>query len=341
MHVRPNQTPALISGAIIGRMSFLPYCLYIFLWSTFVYNVLAQWMWAFTLDDDGAVKPSGWLNSMGAIDFAGGSVIHISSGFAGLSAAFVIGRRKDTEIHPHNVPMVLQGASLLWFGWFGFNAGSAGAANGVAALAALNTHIAASACILTWMLIETLHKKTQTPVGAATAMVVGLVCVTPGCGYITPMASFAFGIIPAIFCYFAIEFKRYLRADDALDAFACHGVGGMVGCFLTGLFATSEVNGVSGAFYGRPILLGYQVLSIVIAAAYSFAATAAILLFLKYTIGIRVSEDVEDSGLDAAGHGTVAYGPKRDSKVEKVTPNDTVQEIITALPEVNEPYTIS
>jgi Amt family ammonium transporter len=301
-------TPALISGAIVGRMNFFAYCIYIFVWSLVVYNCLAQWMWSFTIDDNGVLIPNGWMNSMGAIDFAGGTVIHISSGFSALAAALVVGKRKQmSQVKPHNLPLVMQGATLLWFGWFGFNAGSAGAANGVACIAFLNTHVATCACVFAWLALETVHKKQQTAVGAATAMVVGLVAITPACGFVTPMASIAIGIVAAVVVYGSVFLKaRFLQVDDTLDAFCCHGLGGVVGTFMTGLFAKKSINGVDGAFYGRGILLGYQMLAIVVSASFSFAASGAMLLILKHTVGIRASDEDQEQGMDTA-HGETAY----------------------------------
>jgi Amt family ammonium transporter len=304
-------TPALISGAIVGRMTFPSYCLYIVLWSAFVYSTLAHWMWSDFLADDGTVRPLGWLRVMGAVDFAGGVVIHTSSGFAGLGAAMVIGPRKNKEQKPSNIPLVMQGAALLYFGWFGFNAGGAGASNGVAGIAFLNTHISASAAVVTWMLIETLHKGTQTAVGAAVAIVVGLVCVTPACGFITTMAAVAFGSIGAACSYIFIEVKtRYLKVDDALDAFACHGIGGIVGSILLGCFATKTIGGVDGAFYGRSELLLYQFIAVVCGASFSFVGTIVVLLAMKYTIGIRVSEEVEESCMDLDLGRKCTHAPK-------------------------------
>ena len=315
-------TPAIISGAVVGRMTFVSYCIFIFLWSTIVYNCLAQWMWSLTIQDNGNTSNLGWLRDLGAIDFAGGVVIHTSSGFAALAAALVLGERRNKDQDAHNIPLVMQGASLLYFGWFGFNAGSAGSAGGIASIAFLNTHISTASCILTWMFLETAHKKTQTPLGAAIAIVVGLVVITPGCGFVTPMASIAFGVIGAFACYGFLELKgRFLNVDDTLDAFACHGVGGVVGSLLTGCFATDSINGVNGAFYGRPSLLGYQLCACVVSASFSFFSTAAILLALKHTIGIRVAEDVEEKGIDMAHVDQDQYTRWQRNTVRQFTQN--------------------
>jgi Amt family ammonium transporter len=294
-------TPAIISGAVVGRMTFFSYCIFIFFWSTVVYNRLAHWMWCRTVNDQGHVVPLGWLGSLGAIDFAGGTVIHISSGFAALAAALVLGERRNKDTSAHNIPLVMQGASMLYFGWFGFNAGSALGANGLASVAFLNTHVSAASSILTWLILETIHKRTQTPLGAAFSMVVGLVVITPGCGFVTPMSAIGFGAIGALSSYGFIELKgRFLNVDDTLDAFACHGVSGVVGTLLTGCFATDSTNGINGAFFGNPLLLAHQLCAVVVSASFAFFSTAAILLALKYTIGIRVTEELEEIGIDTA-----------------------------------------
>jgi len=303
-------TPALISGAVVGRMKFSSYCLFVLLWTTFIYDPLAHWVWAFDIDPETyEPRASGWIGVMGAIDFAGGLVIHISSGCSALAAVLVLGKRHNAgeKLKPHNVPLVVLGASFLWFGWFGFNAGSAVAADGIAANAFITTHFATAVGFLTWIVLEAIFDKKASATGAATGAVAGLVCITPACGFVTPWASFFFGFFAALAVFGAIRLKERLEFDDTLDAFSCHGVGGIVGAFLTGLFADPSINFATGAFYGNPILLGYQVASIVVAMAYSFFGTALILTLLKYTIGIRVDTESEIKGLDSTTHGGQAY----------------------------------
>lgn len=306
-------TPAIISGAIIGRMKFISYIIFIAVWTTTNYDLIAHLVWALT-------PPAGWLGveELGALDFAGGTVIHITSGWSSLAAACVLGKRRNfCKVDPHNVPMCILGAALLWFGWFGFNAGSAGAASGTAALAFLNTHIAASAAFLMWIFLEWVFDKHATAVGGAIGGVVGLVGITPACGFVWPMSAIAIGAVTAAMCFGGLYVKKLLKFDDTLDVWACHGVGGTVGAFLTGLFADGYLTAgttegelfekFNGAFYGRPILLGYQVVGIVIAIAISVTQTTLILLILKYTIGLRVSEESEDEGLDRSVHGAESY----------------------------------
>lgn len=295
-------TPAIISGALIGRMKFWPWCIYVFFWTTLVYDPLAHWLWSWTVDLSNTLKPLGWAGTLGSIDFAGGTVIHISSGFAGLAASIVLGKRIRTKATQINGPLVIVGATLLWFGWFGFNAGSAGASNGIAAVAFLNTHIAASVGLMTILVVEHLHKGCATLSGAASGIVVGLVAITPACGYVTPMASIAFGIIPQIIVYFFMENRKFLGFDDTLDCFANHGVGGIVGAFMTGCFANLQINTVEGAFSGRGIILAYQMAAICASAAMGFMGSFVLMWILKLTIGIRVAEHEEVKGLDTAFH---------------------------------------
>jgi len=361
-------TPALISGSVVGRMKFSSYIVFILCWATVVYDMVAHWVWALKLDDNGNIVPSGWLGNLGAIDFAGGTVIHITSGVAGLVCALILGKRwnSDEPLRPHNVPMCITGTSLLWFGWFGFNGGSAGAADGIASVAFLNTHIAASTSFLTWLAVEWIIEGHPTAVGASAGAVVGLVAITPACGFVTPMAAIAIGVVGACVSFTFVQLKqKVFKFDDTLDAFSCHGVGGMVGAFLTGCFATPQINpggygqyplefnpGFSffyrglaggkytdpvywvtapadfegtifeyyasidlkpdimtqGAFYGRGIALGYQMAGICAGILCSVIGTASILLILKYTIGIRVSNEKEKEGLDASIHGAESYG---------------------------------
>ena len=312
-------TPALIAGGVIGRMRFSRFILFVLIWTTVVYDPLAHWLWSIDVDDTGAAAANGWLNALGAADFAGGTVIHISSGFAALAAALVLGKRREygTPLKPHNVPMVVIGASLLWFGWFGFNAGSAGGAagfsyndflNNLASFAFINSHLAAGVASFSWMVCEKLFDGTPTAAGAASGIVAGLVAITPGCGYVLPWAAVLFGLFVSPFCYAACKLRNKLQIDDTLDSWAVHGIGGMVGAFMTGIFATPDVNApYTGAIYGRPVMLGYQMAAITVASSFSFTLTLVMLIIMKKTIGIRVSEEVEDEGLDMSEHGGKAY----------------------------------
>ncbi|KAI9921962.1 hypothetical protein PsorP6_001596 [Peronosclerospora sorghi] len=304
-------TPALMSGGIVGRMKFSSYLLFILLWTSIVYDPLARWMWSLKLSETWKVTPMGWEGQMGSIDFAGGTVIHVSSGFGALVAAIIVGKRYNhgDQVKPHNVPLVLIGATLIWFGWFGFNAGSQGAADGVAAIAAINTHLAACAGFLTWSALEfAVHKKFD-PCGAVSGAVAGLVTITPGCGYVYPWAAVIFGVVGAGSGFGAVHLKNVLRYDDTLDSFGIHGVAGFMGGVLTGLFATPAINPVikGGAFYGHGMQFVHQLVSQFVAAGYSAVMTFLILMVLKYTVGLRVPEEKEVSGMDVLYHGGQAY----------------------------------
>jgi len=315
-------TPALISGAVVERVSTVTWIVFVFLWTTLVYDPLAHWLWSagsqFHDNGDGTVSCEyvfGWLRDMGAIDFAGGTVIHISSGVAGLVASYIVGRRHDVDLKvghpPANIPIVLVGVSLIWFGWLGFNGGSAGAANSLAVLAATNTTIAAGAGFLCWLVTDLIMKRGRnvSVVGASIGVVVGLVAVTPASGYILPGWSILFGVIPAWFSYFGMKLKHYMRVDDSLDVFFCHGIGGIVGALMTGLFSSLSANpaGAQGAFYGNGRLFGLQLLATVVAIAYSAVGTAVILLVLKYTIGLKASEEGQQTGMDKHAHDEEAF----------------------------------
>jgi Amt family ammonium transporter len=273
------------------------------LWSTLVYDPLAHWVWGV----------GGWLRTMGALDFAGGNVVHISSGVAGLVVALVIGKRKGyghASMLPHNIPFVLLGAALLWFGWFGFNAGSALGSSELAINAFVTTNTAAAAATLSWILLEWLRHGKPTIIGAATGAVVGLVAITPGAGFVTPLASIIIGLAVSPICYFAISYlKPKLGYDDALDAFGCHGIGGIWGGIATGLFATKAVNsaGADGLFYGNPNQLVIQLISIVVTIAFSAIVSFIILKVMGLFTKLRVSEEDENVGLDYASHGENAY----------------------------------
>jgi Amt family ammonium transporter len=295
-------TPALISGAFAERKRFKAFVLFSVAWSTFVYAPIAHWVWS----------PDGWLAGLGVLDFAGGTVVHLASGIAALVSALVIGRRMGLVApitEPHDVPMTVLGAGLLWFGWFGFNAGSALEANGVAAVALVTTNTAAAMAALTWVTISWLHRGSPSVVGAAVGAVAGLVAITPAAGFVTPAASVLIGFGVGIVCYGASLLRLRSRIDDALDVFAVHGVGGAFGAIATGVFATVAVNeaGRDGLLAGNPGQLLVQLLAVGAVAAYSALATAGILLLINLVVRIRVAGDAEEAGLDLAQHGEVAY----------------------------------
>ncbi|CAH0482285.1 unnamed protein product [Peronospora belbahrii] len=304
-------TPALISGGIVGRMKFSSYLLFVLLWTSTVYDPLARWMWSLELDENWEVASMGWEGKMGSLDFAGGTVVHVSSGFGALVAAIVVGKRYNhgDPVKPHNVPLVMIGATLLWFGWFGFNAGSQGGADGIAATAAINTHLAPCAGFVTWASLEYILYRKFDPCGAISGAVSGLVTITPGCAFVYPWAAVIFGIIGAATGFGAVHLKNYLRYDDTLDAFGIHGCGGVMGGLLTGLFASPDINPAveGGAFYGHGMQFVHQFMSQCVAAGYSAVVTFLILMVLKHTIGLRVSEDREVSGMDVTYHGGQAY----------------------------------
>ncbi|EEY54128.1 Ammonium Transporter (Amt) Family [Phytophthora infestans T30-4] len=292
-------------------MKFGSYLLFILLWTSIVYDPLARWMWSLKLDEIWEITAMGWEGKMGALDFAGGTVIHVSSGFGALVAAIVVGKRYNhgEPVKPHNVPLVMIGATLLWFGWFGFNAGSQGAADGVAAIAAINTHLAPCAGFLTWSALEFAFHKNFDPCGAISGAVAGLVAITPGCAFVYPWAAVIFGVVGSATGFGAVHLKNVLRYDDTLDSFGIHGCGGFMGGLLTGLFATSEINPSieGGAFYGHGMQFVHQLVSQCVAAAYSAVVTFLILMALKYTVGLRVSEEKEVNGMDISYHGGQAY----------------------------------
>lgn len=295
-------TPALISGAIVERMSFKAYFWFVLLWSTFIYSPLAHWVWG-----------KGWIGALGALDFAGGTVVHISSGVSALVAAWVIGERKTFGVQPaapHNVPFVLLGIGLLWFGWFGFNAGSALASGSLATVAFVATMVATSAGGLTWLIIEWVLRGKPTALGIATGFLAGLVGVTPAAGYVTPIGAILIGSITAVCCFFAVSLRAKLQFDDSLDTYPVHGVGGTVGAILTGIFATKAVNsaGNNGLLYGNPGQLWTQIVGVV--ATYIFAAigTFVILKLLGLVMSLRVKPLVEDQGVDVNEHGEEGYG---------------------------------
>ena len=293
-------TAALISGAIVERMRFVPYVLFILLWTLVVYAPVAHWVWG-----------GGWLGTRGVLDFAGGTVVHVNAGVAALVAALVLGARKDygrQAILPHNVPFVLLGAGLLWFGWFGFNGGSALAANGTAALAFANTFLAPMATLMVWGLLDVLRSGHVTAVGLATGLVVGLVAVTPAAGFVSPMGAIALGGIAAVPSYFAILARSRTRLDDSLDVFAAHGVGGITGALLTGVFAVKAWGGFDGLLAGNPAQLGTQALGVGASILWSGVATFLILKLLGVLMPLRASTKDEGLGMDVTQHGEEAYG---------------------------------
>ena len=292
-------TVALISGAVIERVRFRAYLVFVLAWTTLVYDPLAHWVWG----------EGGWLRTLGALDFAGGTVVHVSAGSAALVAALMLGRRRDAHQVPHNVPFTMLGAGLLWFGWFGFNAGSALGANGVAANALLTTHAAAAAALVTWMGIDLWRTGAVTAVGAATGAVVGLVAITPAAGYVTPRAALLIGAIAAGASHAAIQLRARTRIDDALDVFACHGIAGILGALLTGVFATKAVNpaGADGLLAGNAQQLGVQVLAVGATIALAGSLTAVIIVGMRAVMEVRLPLDQEIRGVDVGEHGEEAY----------------------------------
>jgi ammonium transporter, Amt family len=296
-------TPALILGAFAERMKFSAFCLFTLLWSTLVYDPVAHWLWGV----------GGFLREMGAIDFAGGTVVHINAGMGALAAALVLGRRHGYPHNispPHNLPFAVLGAGLLWFGWFGFNAGSALGANGVAVSAFVATHMAAAAAAMTWALLDWVFNRRPTLLGIISGAVAGLAAVTQASGFVTASGAIVIGMVAAIFCYVAVAFvKAKLGYDDSLDAFGVHGVGGVWGALATGLFATKAVNaaGANGLFYGNPLQLWIQFKAVAITASFSFVATIVLLKAVDAIVGIRVSEQEERIGLDLSQHREAGY----------------------------------
>jgi Amt family ammonium transporter len=295
-------TPALITGAFAERKRFKAFVLFSIAWSTLVYAPIAHWVWS----------PDGWLAGLGTLDFAGGTVVHLASGVAALVAALFVGRRLglvEPATEPHDVPMTVLGAGLLWFGWFGFNAGSALGANGVAAVALVTTNTAAAMAALTWVTLSWLHRGSPSVIGAAIGAVAGLVAITPAAGFVTPAASVLIGFGVGVVCYGASLLRLRSRVDDALDVFAVHGVGGAFGAVATGVFATVAVNeaGRDGLLAGNAGQLAIQLLAVGVVAAYSAIATAGILLVVNLIVRIRVPGEAEEAGLDLAQHGEIAY----------------------------------
>jgi Amt family ammonium transporter len=293
-------TAALISGAIVERMNFKAYLLFISLWSVVVYAPLAHWVWG-----------GGWLADMGAWDFAGGTVVHVNAGAAALVAAVVVGKRKGygtTPILPHNIPTVLLGAGLLWFGWFGFNAGSALAASPIASLAFVTTMLAPAGTLVVWTFLDLFRSGKPTAVGCATAIVVGLVAITPAAGFISPMNGLILGAIAAVPSYLALMIRAKTSLDDSLDVVAAHGVGGTVGALLTGVFADKALNGLfDGALFGNPAQVGIQAAAVGTAIVYSGVVSFILLKVIGVIIPLRATEAEETEGIDISQHGEEAY----------------------------------
>lgn len=293
-------TVAIITGSVAGRMRFSAIFLFIAIWSVVVYYPMAHMVWG-----------GGFLEEIGSIDFAGGNVVHISSGITGLVLAIVLGKRRGynkLEYRPHNIPFIVLGAGLLWFGWFGFNAGSALGANSLAVHAFIVTHAAAAMAMLSWMLIEKLTIGKPTIVGASTGAIVGLVAITPGAGFVPLWSALVMGALVSPFCYFFIGvIKRKLELDDALDAFGCHGVGGIFGGIATGIFAQKSIGGVDGLLYGGMDLFIAQILSIIITIVFAGVASFVIIYLIKLVMPIRVTEKEEIQGLDIVEHDETAY----------------------------------
>ncbi|MDA8215689.1 MAG: ammonium transporter [Nitrospiraceae bacterium] len=295
-------TPALITGAFAERMKFSALILFSVLWLTFVYSPLAHWVWG-----------GGWIGgTLGALDFAGGTVVHINSAIAAITAVFVIGKRRGYGMEampPHNLPMTILGAALLWFGWFGFNAGSALASGGLASVAFVTTNTATGAAAMSWLAVEWIQRGRPTALGAVSGAVAGLVAITPAAGFVSPLSSILIGIGAGTFCYMAVNLKQRLGYDDSLDVLGIHGVGGTWGALATGLFASTAINpaGKNGLFFGNPPLLGIQAIAVVATYVFVFVATLIILKIVDRTIGLRVDEEQESIGLDQSQHGESGY----------------------------------
>ncbi|MGD0610204.1 MAG: ammonium transporter [Anaerolineales bacterium] len=292
-------TPALITGAFADRVNFKSYLIFLVFWSVLVYIPIAHWVWG-----------GGFLAQLGVIDFAGGTVVHMSAGFAALASVFIVGRRKilpNELTQPHNITYVALGTGLLWFGWFGFNGGSALVANGLASAAFVNTDVAASIAMITWLFISWVHEGRPSLTGALTGSVAGLATITPAAGYVQPWAASVIGVLAAFLCYGAIQLRIKLNWDDALDVWGCHGVGGTLGVILTGVFAVSAINGVSGLIEGNVRQFGIQVLAAVVVIVYSFGLTWLILKIQNHFMPVRVPDEVEEKGLDESELGEKAY----------------------------------
>ncbi len=292
-------TPALITGAFVERFKFTTYLIFLVLWVTLVYAPICHWVWS----------GNGWLFDLGALDFAGGTVVHINAGIAAVAAAMLVGRRRNPGLEPHNAPYVVLGAALLWFGWFGFNAGSGLGADGLAANAFLVTNTAAATAALTWGLLSQFQTGRMGAVGVATGAVAGLVAITPAAGFVGVMGALGIGFGAGLICYFAVVLRNKTMLDDALDVFAVHGVGGIWGAIATGIFAIAAVGGTDGLLNGNAEQMGTQVIAVGATLVYSLVVSLVILKVLDVIpgLGLRISERDEDEGLDLVAHGERAY----------------------------------
>jgi len=295
-------TPALITGAFAERFKFSTFLAFTLLWALLVYNPVCHWVWGI----------GGWIRNLGALDFAGGTVVHITSGVSALAAALVVGKRKGFGVDnmaPHNLPMTVLGAAILWFGWFGFNAGSALSAGDLSTSAFVATHSAAAMATLSWVFAEWIHRGKPTVLGAASGCVAGLVAITPAAGFVQPTAALVIGLLAGAICYGAVMMKSKLGYDDSLDVVGVHCVGGTLGALATGVFATTAVNaaGANGLLYGNPKLLAIQALAVCVALVYSFVVSFILLKVLDKTMGLRVEKEDEVMGLDLSMHGEAGY----------------------------------
>lgn len=293
-------TPALISGAFAERMSFKAFILFMILWITLVYSPVCHWVWG----------PGGWLAKMGALDFAGGTVVHVNSGAAALACAIALGERKGygkVAMHPHNLPLTLAGAGLLWIGWFGFNAGSALKANETASMAFLVTHIATAGAAISWLLVEWAARGKPTTLGLASGALAGLVAITPAAGYVAPGWALVIGLVAGVLCYTAVVGKSVLGYDDSLDVFGIHAVGGAWGSIATGIFASKAICGTDGLLYGNAGQLWTQITAVAATLVYSFVASLLIVHVLDLITDVRISDEQEQSGMDTSIHGEAGY----------------------------------
>jgi Amt family ammonium transporter len=295
-------TPALISGAFAERIKFSSFLIFTVAWTTIVYDPVAHWVWG----------AGGWMKNLGVLDFAGGIVVHATSGFSALAAALYIGKRKGflhEHMPPHDLPLTVLGAGLLWFGWFGFNAGSALSSGTLATMAFVTTHAAAVSSTLTWIFVEWIHRGKPTMFGAATGAIAGLATITPAAGFVSPMAALCIGIAAGVLCYIALNAKTKFKYDDSLDAFGVHGVGGTLGTIMAGVFASLAINaaGANGLLFGNPKQLAVQIGSVALVAVYSFAVSLALFKVIDMMTGLRVDVEQETEGLDISQHGEQGY----------------------------------
>jgi len=295
-------TPALISGAFAERIKFSSFLLFTVAWTTIVYDPVAHWVWG----------AGGWLKNLGVLDFAGGIVVHVTSGFSALAAALYIGKRKgflQEHMPPHDLPMTVLGAGLLWFGWFGFNAGSALSSGSLATMAFVTTHTAAVSATLTWIFVEWVHRGKPTMFGAATGAIAGLATITPAAGFVGPLPALFIGMAAGVLCYTALNAKTMFKYDDSLDAFGVHGVGGTLGTIMAGVFASVAINaaGANGLLFGNPKQLAVQIGSVALVAVYSFAVSLGLFKIIDVVMGLRVDAEQETEGLDISQHGEAGY----------------------------------